>query len=447
MLLALWLLGGCAPSPSEPNVIMLVIDTLRADHLGTYGYGRDTTPHLDRLSREGVRFDATLASSSWSAPSHCTIATGTTSWHHGVFDFSHELSEDVAPVSALFQDHGYATGLFSTHLALHRGVGRLDSGYDHKTIAKNHQDPQVLQAALAWAQEQTKPFFLSLVLMGPHAPYTKYPVSDNERYFTDMPPGGEKEYPFIEANWVGEGGIPGSVQLDNRHDVGFYINRYDRAVRFTDAIVGRFLTEMEAAGLLEHTLFAVTSDHGEGLGDHDCFAHELYLYDFLVRVPWILHFPGEVPAGQTWPSLVGTMDIAPTILGLTGVPVPDWMDGRDWSEDLRRRNVGSGHELVTASYRLRGFDRYMVRSPTHKLIFDQVNDHRELYHLAQDPKETNNLFDAPLEDAHAVALKPMDRALRALLARHSKIDPDKTSVPLSDEVLEELRELGYITGD
>ena len=439
-MLALIAACGCGPS-GPPNAILIVIDTLRADHLSGYGYPRGTTPNLDRLMEQGVRFDAAISNSSWSAPSHATLATGTTTSKHRVLNFSHALPAGIEPLSAVFQRNGYATALFSTHFALHNGVKRLDAGFDERRVERNDRDGPVLAAALEWVRARQDPFFLQLVLMGPHAPYAKYPRSYNKELFTDTPPGGEREHPFTKEVWVGDGGIPRSVQLDGRHDEGFYVNRYDRAVHYTDALVGSFLERLREEGRLDPGLVVVVSDHGEGLGEHGIFAHELHLYDFLVRVPLVVSFPGVVPPG-VWEPVVPHVDVAPTILGLVGLPIPPWMDGRDLSPALRRGEPPADEVLATAAYRRRGYQRYMVRSRTHKLIYDAVSDTETLYDLAADPAEEKNL----LADGGAPppAYAALARELAALRARHAKLRSREMEQNLSPEVVEELRALGYV---
>ena len=444
-LLAALLVCACGPA-APPNAILIVIDTLRADHLGGYGYARDTTPNLDRLMREGVRFDAAISNSSWSAPSHATLATGTSTPSHAVLNFSHALPEGIEPVAAVFQRSGYATGLFSTHFALHNGVQGLDAGFDRRQVERNDRDGPVLVAALEWIRGVDRPFFLQLVLMGPHAPYAKYPKAYDEEHFTDVPPGGEREFDFTETVWVGEGGIPRSVRLEGRRDVGFYVNRYDRAIRYTDALVGAFLDRLREEGRLDHALVVVVSDHGEGLGEHGIFAHELHLYDFLVRVPLIVSFPGVVPSGVVWSPVVPHVDVAPTMLGLAGLPVPAWMDGRDLSEPLRRGEPPPDEVLATGAYRLRGFERYMVRSAALKLIYDARSGARELYDLRADPHERVNLL-APGRGEPPPGYARLARELGVLRERHAALRPRRPGEPLAPAVVEELKALGYVEED
>jgi len=429
---------------SRPNVILFVVDTLRADHLHGYGYARETTPNLDQMMLAGVRFEAAIAISSWSAPSHTAIVTGTPTYRHTVFDFSDRIADGIKPLSSVFKAHGYKTGLFSTHLALHSSVGRLTDGLDETVILENQFDSKVLTLALDWSRSQPGPFFLYIVLMGPHAPYQKYPESDNQKYFTDAPPGAEKRYPFIDDWWTGEGGIPKSVRLEGRHDVGYYVNRYDRAVRYTDELIGNFLDGMRTSGLLDHSVLALTSDHGEGIGDHDYFSHEVHLYDFLIRIPLIFVFPGQIPPGTAVDSVVEHVDIAPTLLGLAGLRVPEWMTGRNFSENLREGRPIDPNQIATSTYRLRGHNRYSARSAKYKLIHDANSNQTQFYDLVSDPNEALDLLEHRDGNFPAEIFQRHMTKTRELMQRHRDLEPERRPEELTPEVRRELESLGYI---
>jgi arylsulfatase A-like enzyme len=441
---SVWACGqseGPAAEARRPNIVLVVVDTLRADHVGGYGYERDTTPTIDGWMRQGVRFDAAIAPSSWSAPSHTTIITGALPTRHQVMGWGQAIAADVRPMAAVLSDHGYATGLFSSHFALHVAVAGITQGLDAQLVTRNEDDERVLAEAAAWVRTARQPYFLYLCLMTPHAPYNKYPASYDETLFTDMPLGGEAVFPFTGDAWIGRGGIPRSVRLGSHDRLGFYVNRYDRSVRYADDLLGRFFDELRAADLLEDTIVVLTSDHGEGLGDHDAFAHELYLYDFLVRVPLIVAWPGRIPAGQRWDAQVSLADIVPTALGLAAVPAPSQVDGRDLSQWLRSGTRPDERRLLTAIYRWRGFDRYMVRSDRYKLIRDAGTGQEELYDLIHDPGEMADLrAGGPLPEAYATLRAELD----ALVARHAAIDPERVDVAPDAAVLERLDALGYV---
>ena len=378
-----------------------------------------------------------------SAPSHTTIVTGTPLYQHAVFDFGGRIADGIETLSKVFEGRGYATGLFSTHVGLHSGVGRMTEGFNESVILQNEHDSKVLDRAIDWAQSRDRPFYMNIVLMGPHAPYNKYPASDNDRYFTDDPPGADKKFPFIKDWWTGVGGIPKSVQLQGRHDVGFYLNRYDRAIRHTDELVGKFLDQLRESGDLDHTFIVVTSDHGEGLGDHDYFSHEVFLYDFLIRIPLIFAGPG-IPMGLRVEEVVRHVDIAPSLLGLVAIDAPSWMAGRDLSPNLIVGKEFDPDEIALSTYRLRGHDRYSARSAKHKLIYDAIARHEEFYDLATDPREVHDLLENRNPQFPAPIYYKLRSAVLALMKHHARLTPLLQRENLSPEVREELEALGYV---
>jgi len=437
--------GGHRP----PNVILLVVDTLRADHVSAYGYSRETTPVLDRLMTEGVRFDAAISASSWSATSHATIITGTLPHQHGVREWGSALSAQTPPLTSYLKAHGYATGLFSTHRSFHETIAGVQADLDASyvlpgTVTPEHPpyDRTALEQAAAWAAAQTEPYFMWAVIVTPHAPYVRYPEDWDDRYFTDMPEGGERRYPFGHNQWLGLGRIPGSVRDGDHQEVGYYINRYDRSVRYADELIGELLSSLREADRLDNTLIVITSDHGEGFGDHEVFAHGLYLYDFLVRVPLLVTYPGVVPGGQVWSQPVGLVDLAPTILGFAGIEPPAVMSGVDHSADLIAGREPAPGRLVRGSYQEGHYDRYMVRSKTHKLLYDAVDGHLELYDLVADPDEADDLLAAGTADPKV--LGPLTEELQELLDAHRKAGRLRGAEPIPPDLVEELRALGYL---
>ncbi len=439
-------LAGCGSATAPlPNVILIVVDTLRADHVSGYGYHRETTPTLDRLIRGGVRFDAAVAHTSWSAPSHTTIITGALPIRHRIHAWGDALPESIAPLAVQLKQLGFATGLFSTHRILHGTIRGITRGIDAVLVRSTGEEEEVLRRAGDWALQQREPFFLYVVPTAPHAPYDNYPPEYDRTYFTDMPPGGERTYEFGEQRWVGQGVIPGSVRVGEHRELGYYINRYDRGVRYTDELIGRFLDRIEKRGRLKNTLLIVTADHGEGLGDHDAFAHELFLYDFLVRVPLIVHFPEAVPAGQVWRDQVQLVDIVPTILGFLGAAAPGWAEGVDLSRHLTRQTRPEGDRFLRATYLARGYHRFMVRTTDYKLIYDADDRTTEFYHLASDPAEERNLAAATLPAAHRSAYAAHLAELQRVMESYAGFDSERRPAPsLSPEMIAELRAMGYV---
>jgi arylsulfatase A-like enzyme len=441
---------NAAPLPdAAPNVVLLVVDTLAQKRMSGYGYARETTPNLDRLIREGVRFDTAISSSPWSPPSHSSIVSGLLPFNHGVIGWQDRLAETAPPLAVYVQDLGYRTGLFSTHKSLAGGVHGITAGIDHEFV-EGLGDRRVLEAAAAWMEEQGEPFFAHVIVTSPHAPYQEYPPEYDDLYFLDVPPGGEKTYPFVDSRHTGAGGIPKSMRMGDHDNVGFYVNRYDRGLRYVDSLIGDFVSRLQAQGKLSNTLLVVTSDHGESLGEHDYFAHEVQLYDTLIRVPLIFWYPGRLAGGAVWEEQVELVDLTPTILGFLGQTAPAHLDGIDLSTHLLRGTRPGPGRVAFASYTWRRSRHFMARSDTHKLIYKKGGG-EEFYDLVADPDEVNDLLVAGaqgLEAADAVtAYTDLGRSMKTLLEAHASLKRGLPAVPLSDELIEELRALGYLADD
>ena len=269
LLLALACVSGCGPRPSQvatrfpgAPVILISIDTLRADHLPSYGYRAGSTPAIDRLAAAGVVFDDAYSQTPLTLPSHTTLLTGRLPWHHGVRD---NIGYTVAPgertLAARFKAAGYATGAaVSSYVLRHQtGIARgFDFFDDGLTIAgtgealgeTQRDGQQTADALAAWVDTHAgQPLFAFLHLYEPHAPYT--------------PPASHA-----------------SAQP------------YDGEISYADEIVGRFLDRLAARGILDRAIVALVSDHGEGLGDHGEAEHGLLLYREALRVPLIVRLPG-----------------------------------------------------------------------------------------------------------------------------------------------------------
>jgi arylsulfatase A-like enzyme len=425
-------------------VILLVVDTLRREHLGGYGYQRDTTPNLDRLIAEGVRFENMISPSSWSAPAHTSMVTGELPYNHRVLGWGDSIRPGIAPLAVSMKAVGYRTGLFSSHKALAEGVGRINEGFDHASVRDKTQDIRVVQEAREWILEQPSKFFAQLILMTPHGPYVNYPEEFDTRYFLETPPGGEEVFPFSDRPWVGRGAIPKSIQLQDRNDVGYYVNRYDRCLRFVDQLIGELVDALEEAGKLDNTLLVMTSDHGESFGEHDHFAHEYQLYDTLIRVPMFVRYPERVPPGQVWREQAQLVDIVPTILGFVGFPVSVRMDGEDLSSFLVKETRPESRRAAVGSYRFREGMRFFVRTDRYKLIYDAIAGTEELYDLRSDPREARNLLKTAREGFPAAEFEEIQELMDELVNQHRSLDLPKTPEALSPELIKELRALGYL---
>lgn len=405
--------------PAQPDVILITIDTLRADHLGCYGYQRGETPNLDALAASAVRFAHAYTPVPITLPAHTVIMTGSYPMATGIHDFSgNKLPPDAATLARVLLDHGYQTAAFVSAAVLDSRFG-LDAGfetyYDHFDFSRLDETDldlverpgnQTTDLALAWLREHAssrasgprKPFFLWLHLYDPHYPYT--PPEPYATRFRDRP--------------------------------------YDGEIAFADSQVGRIEQDLKQRGISDHAVVVVAGDHGEGLGEHGEKNHGFFIYNSTLHVPLLIKIPGVAPGvAQRDASLV---DIMPTVLQALRLPIPASVQGQVL---LPARQAGGAPpaELYAETYlpllhfrwsQLRGIQTQGLK------YIDAPRP--ELYDTRRDPNELKNLADARPATAHELRAK--------LLAKAARYTPSGGAQPqkeLTDPaLLDRLRSLGYV---
>jgi choline-sulfatase len=396
------------------NVVLVTIDTLRADYLHAYGHAGIETPTTDRLAREGVLVEDATVQAPQTRPSHTSILTGRYPWEHGVRDnFSPAMAENVPTLATVLHDRGYKTAAFigSYVLASNAGLNRGFDVYDEPFSAarrgthryENPERPawEVVERALDWLKTAgSGPFFAWVHLYDPHAPYTPPPPYDKK--YADQP--------------------------------------YEGEVAYADAQAARLVDFLDQHGLRSRTLFVVTSDHGEGLGDHGEDEHVFFLYDTTLHVPLILSQPGVLPAGKRIRGQFRSVDLLPTVLSLVGVP-PIATSGISRAEELRSGtrlpdNESPSETLFPALHfgyapmrALRGEGWKFIDAPR-----------PELYDLRADGQEGRNLIDVKATVAAAMRdhLRGYDKGAQGTA----------TPPPLRADagILERMAALGYVGG-
>jgi arylsulfatase A-like enzyme len=424
-------LVGCAREPA-PNLVLLSIDTLRADHLGVYGYRRDTSPNLDAFARRGAVFEHVYAPAAWTLPSHASMMTGLVPGRHGAVGGDRGIRDDVAVLAELLAAAGYRTDAVvnGPFVKAKFGFGRgFDSYvYFEKDDTEAHHDAvlRALRAGLA-----RRPSFLFLHYMTLHIPHRPPPEHDR---FSD--PGAR--FPGIAENLrATKLELEAGRRVVSRAEVGYLRDLYDGEIVHLDAMLGEVFALL-AAAVARDTYLVVTSDHGEEFLDHGSLIHNGTLYDELIHVPFLLWGP-DVPAGIRVPALRGLVDVAPTLLELARVPAPPGLDGRSVLEAF-----GDAPQAERVLPLLTGYpepERALlkagVRTEEMKLIVDLATGARELYDLARDPEERRNVYPtgARRDDPR---LEALERAVPAGAA------PSSRDVQLTPEEREALRSLGYI---
>jgi arylsulfatase A-like enzyme len=459
--------GGCQrEKPTKPNVLVVVIDTLRADHVGAYGYGRDTSPALDALATEGVAFETAVTAAPRTWQSFTSILTGLYPPHHHVrFIFDHPLAPTIPTLATILADHGYATAAFDGMTFL-RGMTGGKSFQEYVDPQSLHGDmlgdDKVGDAFLGWLDKTThRPFFAFIRLGAPHWPYIAPPA-----FHGQVQNHGALDHGFN----AGTTGIGIDREGLTVTDADAYRKRffdydyppevlehmrlhYDECVRYSDGIVGGILARLRTDKLFDSTLIVVTADHGESLGEHHYLQHGTPLYDPVMLVPLIVKFPLATSLRRTGvrvPQLVRTIDIAPTIIAALGFTPPRNIDGVnllpaiDGGASLQlsaygeggRGFVGLDPELhlpgVTGKWR-------MLRTARWKLLYipGAEGGTYRLYDLTNDPSETT---DASAE--HPDVAGDLRRKLAAIMAQETAVPSAEST--LTEQQKERLRALGYL---
>lgn len=400
------------------NVVLVTIDTLRADRLSSYGSEQVSTPHMDRLAREGVRFSNAATAVPFTLPAHSSIMTGTYPPFHGVREnVGYSLDESLPTLAEELSAAGWATAGFVSAFVLDSrwGIGR---GFDHyrddfqldpnkpsvNVGQVQHEGSDTIEHALAWLDEpRDAPFFLWVHLFEPHDPYT--PPEPYRSQYPDRP--------------------------------------YDAEVAYTDSLVGLLREGLESRGLFDDSVFVLTSDHGEGLGQHGEGFHGYFIYDSTVRVPLILRLPFGDFEGRVVDEAISHVDILPTVLSIAGRDVPVEVQGIDLLPLILGREPAAAREVYTESY----YSLYhynwaplrSIRTESEKFI-ETTNP--ELYLLREDADEASNVL---------LQNRDLARALRDRLLAYSRDLKSSGDRPggrpdLDTETLAQLRALGYLAG-
>ena len=438
--------AGCGASEPPPvdSVVLIVVDTLRADRLGFHGHDRDTSPGLDAWAARGVVFEHASAPSPWTLPSFGTLYTGRLPIDHRAGAFHLKDAEtfsraraDVPQLAELMKEAGLATATFATNRFLDPAFG-LTRGFDlvdqaPTSDANERRADRIVDRALDWIDRQAgAPLFLALHLIDPHFPYAP-PASARGR-FTGAIDGATLELPV-----TGLLAIRNGTKATSAPDRAFVAAAYDEEIAFTDRQIARFLDGLADRGRTERTLIVFTSDHGEELFDHGGFEHGHTMYQELLHVPLVLWAPG-LGAGRRSPP-VGLIDVLPTICDYLGVEAPP-VEGRSL-RPLAERAEGTETDLDRPLYahasvsgvRHGRREEAILRWPLK--LMRAGNGEVRLFDLAADPGET---IDLAAERPEAV--RRMGVALDARFA--DTMRTDDVPVELDETALEELRALGYV---
>jgi arylsulfatase A-like enzyme len=458
--------GGATPTaalpavvPREPadrpNVILISVDTLRSDRIGCYGNPRETSPTIDRLARDGVRFRRVVAPSNWTLPSHYSMMTSLYPTAHGVnpdralFGGLRRPTGSVGirgspgqqTLAERMESLGYLTAAVTENGWVHPAFG-FDQGFASYVADTAGTMERTRARVLDWlSAQQDLPFFLFVHTYQPHQPYDQPPPYDAI---------------FVEPGHVGYAlpGVTVPVEVLEDFQKGFYLPTdadveafralYDGEVRYVDDLVAELVASLEELGLVGRTVVIFTSDHGEEIFEHGRFSHGDALYDEVMRVPLIVWGPGRIEAGVEIEPAVSLVDILPTIVELAGGVVEGPVQGRSLLAGLTgnpdaigsRELFGEGIGKDSGPFYCvwRGSDKYILTP-------GQTETNEELYDLSSDPGETANL--AASDAATAAELRGVIEGWVEANRRIGEAFGGDSAAP-EPEVLERLRALGYI---
>ncbi len=434
--------------PHLPNVVIVTLDTTRADHLGLYGYFRETSPVLDRLARDAVVFERAVAPMATTLPTHVSLFTATSPLEHGVLANTTQGGERFVPSPGLrsfaevCRDAGFATAAFVSAAPLKRGSG-IEKGFDvfDQPSEKNRRGDATADRALAWLEDAERPFLLWVHFYDAHWPYSP-PSPYDARFRTDAE---------LEA-WLAERKIPDRSYrplVRQWEEARPATNAYDGELLFQDTQLGRLLASLESRSDWSRTAVLVVGDHGEGLSQHGHPAHGGTWHEQL-RVPLLIRAPGVAPGRVN--ALVSVLDALPTLIGLLDVPelagLLEQASGRDaLADDFVEAPVLSqdtGRHNRTEPF------RYSLTGPRWKYFRTEGADAagESLYDLHEDPFELRDVASSEGE-----VLAGMRQALLAEIGERTRRGSElrggdgTATLPADPEIVEQLRALGYLGDD
>lgn len=410
------LLPSFAAAANQPNVILITLDTVRADRMGFLGSKRGLTPHLDELAAQSAVFEHAYSQAPITPVSHATILTGTFPQYHGIRNFGDRLPSSVPFLPDILHAQGYHTGAFVGSIILdpkngfasgfERGFDVYNAGFhrqktgERREASMQRRGEVTLGLVLQWlGQQQGGPFFLWFHLWDAHDPYN--PPEPFRSRFPNAP--------------------------------------YNGGIAYVDDIVGKLLDYLRSQGLYDNALIAVAADHGESLGEHGELTHSIFLYDATIHVPLLLKLPGHRLEGKHVGATASLVDLAPTLLDALGQTPPPAMQGASLLPLIGNLHSGIRPSFATGDHSERSFgwsaltslrvgNQFYVRAPK-----------PELYDLTSDPAEKINLYPAKRLAAVRLAIQ-LDNFVKSI----SKGAPQALQDGLDEKSREKLSALGYV---
>jgi arylsulfatase A-like enzyme len=431
---------------TPPNVVLIVVDTLRADHLSHYGYSRNTAGPIDAFRRGATLFERAYATAPWTGPSSISIHTGLSTFRHRANHHGDRVPDEATTLAERLAEAGYAThGIsFNPHVSSKTGLDRGFHSFDEfQGSTTAYPDIRIMTERVEklFAEPPPEPFFLYLHPMNVHGPYL---VPRSRRAdLLGRPPG--EDFVYYGEDLMAPLMRKSELELRERVTPAILeslVDKYDVAVHYSMAHIARMLETIDRSDLLEDTVVVLTADHGEELFDHGGFSHGYTLHREVLHVPLYLHRPGQATAASE-DRAVSTLDIVPTVLELAGLPVPKGLDGRSLlstaAEEPEDRVLV---QQTLWSERAEGLS--LIRGSEHLIdlvrSYDTPEPRLSLFHLASDPLEQVDLSQTRRD--RTLGLRDRLEARLAELARETRLAAPRNA--LEEMNVEQLRALGYV---
>ncbi|MGA1825158.1 MAG: sulfatase [bacterium] len=426
---------------AKPNIIVILVDALRKDHLGCYGYSRNTSPNIDRLAGEAIKFDNCISTCSWTSPSIASLFTSLYVSSHGLMTHSNEATDilalELVTLAEALKEKGYSTAAFIANRWI-REEFNYHQGFDHfKQVGTSFRPSAVVvrEATLSWLKDKPKePFFLYTHFMDVHGPYIPPYPYDN---FFSSEKGREltaKEYEKLRYLKIGE-----------EKDLNFYINQYDGEIQYCDYHIGKIIQYLKDENLFDKAVIIFTADHGEAFFEHGECDHVFTLYNEEIRVPLLLKLPDcfNVTINENIkPQLV---DLGVTILSLIHSEFPYEVDGLNLIDMNQKANKEQIREKIYSEEYMKGFPKIAMIENNMKYIYHSVKKRIvEVYNLREDDEERNNLLESDKDTSYREMEKIIyDWSNKKNIQRTETIKKQQKAV-IDPGTLEQLKSLGYI---
>ena len=388
------------------NIVLLTVDSLRADHLSCYGYDRETSPFMDAFAREGVLSERFLAPAIPTQPSYTTLLTGQLPMTHNIVSHGGHanIARETPMLPEILAQAGYTTcsvdNLWRHRFWYGRGFEFIIDPSVTKNLLISVTCEELNHRTIPWIKQHAgEPFFLFMHYWDPHYPYIP-PQQYRHLYYQGNPV--DPENHSLDAWWDHPlGALAKDTWLRTPQgvvtDADYVSALYDQEIRHQDDGLRAVVEAIDEAGLAEQTLIIILGDHGESLTEHGIFFEHYGLYDATLHVPMIMRLPGQLPAGVRLPRMLQHIDIAPTVLEAAGLPVPKAMDGKSfWKLAAGQESEGGYDAVISAECTWQAC--WSLRTDRYKLILPrEPNDDgviaRELYDLEADPAEERNIVE------------------------------------------------------